>query len=98
MSSVIQFRTMGGAIGLAIVTNVMNTYTKFHLGAILSPTQINDLLQTTRTLATLPSELAGPTKTVFANGYNLQMRIMIGFSAAQLLMTLLMWQKKQVLV
>ncbi|CAF9915301.1 MAG: hypothetical protein HETSPECPRED_002355 [Heterodermia speciosa] len=98
MSAVIQFRTMGGAIGLAIVTNVFNSYLKSHLAAFLSPTQLSDVLQTTQAFASLPSDVAELTKIVFARGYNLQMRVMIGFCAAQIPITLTMWQKKQVLV
>ena len=98
MSAVIQFRTMGGVIGLAIVTNVMNNYTRSRLRAILSPSQINSLLQTTQAFTRLPAEVVEPTKTVFAEGYNLQMRIMVGFAGAQVFATLLMWQKKQVTV
>ena len=98
MSATIQFRTMGGAIGLAVVTTAMNTYIKSHLAERLSSAQIDALLQTTKAFATLTPETADIAKTVFAQGYNLQMRIMIGFSAAQLPVTFLMWQRKQIYI
>ena len=98
MSAVVQFRTMGGAIGLAVVTTAMNTYIRKHLADYLSPTQISTLLETTEAFESLSPQVADTVKTIFAQGYNLQMRIMIGFSAAQLPATLLMWQKKQILV
>ena len=47
VSATIQFRTMGGAIGLAIVTTATNTYIKRHLGGHLSSAQVSALLQTT---------------------------------------------------
>lgn len=98
MSAILQFRTMGGAIGLAVVTTVLNSYIKSHLLGILSSEQINELMKTTQAFALLPPNLAESVKTVFANGYNLQMRVMIGFSAAQIPVALLMWQRKQIVV
>ena len=89
---------MGGAIGLAIVTTILNSYVKSHLADILSPVQIQALLRTTEAFATLPPDVAETARTVFGNGFNLQMRIMIGFSAAQIPTVLLMWQKKQIVI
>lgn len=94
----LQFRTMGGAIGLAIVTTVLNSYIKSHLSAFLSPQEVNALLKSTQAFIALPPELAETVKTVFAKGYNLQMQIMVGFSAAQVPVALMMWQKKQIVV
>ncbi|CAD6570392.1 MAG: hypothetical protein ASARMPREDX12_003478 [Alectoria sarmentosa] len=98
MSAVIQFRTMGGAIGLAIVTTVINSYLRNRLAGLLPPDQIAALLQSTDALGTLPPALAETVRGIFARGYNLQLRIMIGFSAAQIPVTFLMWQRKQIVV
>ena len=97
-SAVLQFRTMGGAIGLAIVTTVLNSYVKFHLAGILSSVEIEALLRTTEAFATLAPDVAETARQVFGNGFNLQMRIMIGFSAAQVPAILLMWQKEQIVI
>lgn len=94
----IQFRTMGGVIGLAITITVMNSYLKSNLIDFLSPTEIATLLQTTQASAALPPALREVVTGVFASGYNLQIRIMIGFSAAQIPTTMLMWQKKHILL
>ena len=98
MSAVIQFRTMGGAIGLAIVTTVINSYLRNRLAGLLPPDQIAAVLQSTDALGTLPPALAETVRGIFARGYNLQLRIMIGFSAAQIPVTFLMWQRKQIVV
>ena len=89
---------MGGAIGLAIVTTVLNSYVKSHLADTLSSSQIDGLLRTTETFATLAPDVAETARTVFGNAFNIQMRIMIGFSAAQIPTVLLMWQKKQIVI
>lgn len=98
MSAMIQFRTMGGAIGLAAVTTAFNRYVKHHLAEFLSPNEIESLLQSTRTLEALPTVLAETAKSVFSDGYNLQFRIMIAFSVAQVPVAVLLWQKKQIVV
>ncbi|KAM0145728.1 hypothetical protein ACHAQE_011114 [Botrytis cinerea] len=98
MAAVLQFRTMGGAIGLAIVTTVMNRYIKTHLSEILTPNQVHDILRSTESLALLPPSALRPVTETFARGFNLQMRILIGTSVAQIPFSMLVWQKKQIVV
>ncbi|KAL8860209.1 MAG: hypothetical protein Q9178_003473 [Gyalolechia marmorata] len=98
MSAMVQVRTMGGLVGLAIVTAAMKSYIKSNLAQHLSSAQIDILLKSTSAFETLPSEVVDVVKAIFAEGYNLQMRIMIGFSAAQIPVAFLMWKKKQILV
>lgn len=89
---------MGGAIGLAICTSVLNSYVKSHLSEFLTPAQVDSLLQTSAALADLRPELQGLVKTVFAEGYNIQMRILCGLAAAQIPGSLIMWQRKQIVL
>ncbi len=89
---------MGGAIGLAIVTTVINSYVRNRLVGVLPPDQIGALLQSTDAFAALPPAVVETAKSIFARGYNLQLQIMIGFSAAQIPATFLLWQRKQVTV
>ena len=94
----IQFRTIGGTIGLATATGALNSYVKSHLAQILSSDQISALLRTTDAFAALPPELEDSVRKIFAHGYNLQLQIMIGFAAAQLPVSLLMWRKENIVV
>jgi hypothetical protein len=89
---------MGGAIGLAIVTTVMNQYIQTHLSGILTLEQLHELLRSTRGFEDLPPGAIEVVKKVFAGAFNLQMRILIGTSAAQIPLSLLLWQKKQIIV
>ncbi|KAK6615280.1 major facilitator superfamily transporter [Botrytis cinerea] len=98
MAAVLQFRTMGGAIGLAIVTTVMNRYIKTHLSEILTPNQVHEILRSTESLALLPPSALRPVTETFARGFNLQMRILIGTSVAQIPFSMLVWRKKQIVV
>lgn len=98
MGSVAQFRVMGGVIGLAIVTAVFNSLVKSKLGRFMSPDQINDLLKATGSITSLSAELQEMVRGIFADGYDLQMKILAGFAAAQIPSSILMWQKKQIRV
>jgi len=93
-----QFRYMGSVVGVAIVTCILNSYMVSHLSEILTPAQIDAVLQSTEVVGTLPGELRHAVQMLFAKGYNLQMRVLIGFSAAQIPAALLMWQKNQVVL
>lgn len=98
MSAMVQFRTMGGTIGLATATGILNNHVKSHLAQILSADQITALLRTTDAFTALPPELKDPVRMIFARGYNLQLQVMIGFAAAQLPVSLLMWRTENIVV
>ncbi|KAI4166361.1 MAG: hypothetical protein LQ342_000251 [Letrouitia transgressa] len=94
MGATVQFRMMGGAIGLAVVTSVFNSYTQSRLSKILLPDQLDAVLDTSHAIAALDPTLRSAVRTIFAEAYRLQFRILIGTAAAQYLATALMWQRK----
>jgi len=96
--SVGQFRFMGAGVGVAIATCVLNSYLETNLSGIITPAQLKALLESSASVEQLPDELKRAVKLVFAKGYNLQIEILIAFSAAQIPATLLMWQKEQVIL
>lgn len=98
MGAIAQLRMMGGVIGLAIVTTAFNGLVKSRLGRFLSTEQINDLLEFANSSLSYPADTQDRFRIIFAEGYSLQMKIMTGFAAAQLLSTLFIWQSKQVRV
>ncbi len=89
---------MGGAIGLAIVTSVLNSFVHSRLSDFLSADQVDSLLQTSVAMDSLQPEQQVRVRTIFGQGYDVQMRILIGLAAAQLPGSLLMWQKNQIVV
>ena len=89
---------MGGAIGLAIVTSVLNSHVQSGLPDFLTQDQVNMLLQRSGTIVEFPPQVQEMIKLVFAQGYNNQMKVLIGFAAAQIPGSLIMWQKKQIVV
>ena len=96
--AIAQFRYMGAALGVAIMTCVLNSYVSSHLSPLLSSNQINAVLQSITTIEALPAELQLPVRLVFGQAYNLQIRILMGFSIAQFAATLLLWRKKQFII
>ncbi|KAI4089058.1 MAG: hypothetical protein LQ344_005629 [Seirophora lacunosa] len=98
MSSVAQFRVMGGVIGLAIVTAALNGLVRSKLRGILSHAQIEELLRSAAAIASTSAADRDQIRSAFAEGYNLQMKILAGLAAAQIPSSLVMWQKKQIVV
>ena len=92
-----QFRTFGGAVGLAIVIAVTNRSVASELSRVLPQAQVHQILQSTNTITTLPPNLQLGVRTVFGEKYNLQMKIMIGLAVAQIPATLLMWTKSPIM-
>lgn len=94
MGAITQFRALGGVVGLAIATNVLNNHIRSGLSAILSQQQLDALLQTSAVIEMLPDALQIAVRSVYAEGYNLQMKVMVGFSVAQIVGVVTMYEKK----
>ena len=92
--SIIQFRFLGGVIGLAIVSNVFTARLKNGLTGLLSPQQLLALDRDTAVLNTLAPDLKERVLHVFAKEYNYQNNIIIAFAAAQLLAVAVVWNKR----
>ena len=97
-AAISQFRILGGAIGLAIVTSIFNRSMRPKLLQLLLPAQVDALLESTSTLAAFSEETQLAVRSSLGEGYNLQMTVLIGFAAAQLPATLLMWTKKALMI
>ena len=98
LGSVAQFRHMGGVIGLAVVTNILNSFVKPRLSSLLTADQVDSLSQASAVVDTFEPALRNQIRSIFSSGYNIQMKILIGSAAAQVLAALLVWQKKQTVV
>ena len=92
-SAVIQGRLMSGAIGLTIVTAVFNNTLRPKLLQVLSLEQFQMLLQTTAVIDTFSPSVQSAVRKILADGYNLQIKIVIGLGAAQIPAAFLMWER-----
>ncbi|TGO34126.1 hypothetical protein BHYA_0211g00100 [Botrytis hyacinthi] len=93
MSGAGQFRALGGSIGIAISTNVLNNHITYTLSSILSPIQLNELLQLAEVLTEFPLRLLAITRQAYSDAYNTQMFVLAAFSAATLMATVIFWEK-----
>ncbi|OGE53999.1 hypothetical protein PENARI_c007G00194 [Penicillium arizonense] len=83
--AVVQFRFLGGAIGLAIASNILNGRLAHHLHGVLTSHELHLFLENVKSIEHLSPHLQKQVKDIFAGSYSTQMRVMIGFAAAQIL-------------
>jgi hypothetical protein len=94
LGAVTQIRVLGGTIGLAISTVVLNSYVKRALSSQLSPEQIAGISGSLSELSKLSTEEQVFARRTFAEGYNRQTRVTLAFSVAVLLSCLLMVERR----
>jgi hypothetical protein len=94
IGAVTQVRVLGGTIGLAISTVVLNSYVKTTLLAELSVQEVAAISQSLSALGDLSEAQQLFVRRVFAEGYNRQTRITAVFSGMVVLTALLMWERK----
>lgn len=96
MGSVAQYRILGSAIGLAIVTAAFNSLVRGKLEDFLPSGQVDNLLQSPASVKLLSENLQGSILAAFGEGYNLQLKILAGLAATQIPSALWIWQKTQI--
>lgn len=88
-----QARILGGSIGLAVCTNILNE--KVKAGSdFLSPQQLDALLQSAQAIKALPPNVQVVVRETFGRGYNEEMQALTAFGGAALLATLMMWERR----
>lgn len=87
---------LSGALVLAIITAVMNSNLNRTLPQVLTDQELFRVFQSTDAIAMLGEPVRTEVKETFLKGYNMQLRILVGFAGAEVLATLLMWQEDQV--
>jgi len=85
---------LGGAVGLAVVNSVWLNYVRSHLASVLSGAELALLLKDISTISRYPIAMQSVIRSVCGDGYNLQMRAALGFTAAQFLIVLALWRKQ----
>ena len=93
-----EFRILGGALGLAIASATMENYLRQQLPALVPPEQLQLILKNTAVIKTLPTDVRDAVLEVFADGYTLQMKVTAGISALQVLAVGMIWKNPQVFV
>ncbi|KAL2818528.1 MFS general substrate transporter [Aspergillus cavernicola] len=84
----LQARMLGASLGIAIVNSILINYVKAHINPIEAAADPN-------ALSGFAPDAVQRIREVYGAGYNLQMKAVGGFSAAQFLAVALMWKKDQ---
>ncbi|KAA8646572.1 uncharacterized protein ATNIH1004_008005 [Aspergillus tanneri] len=85
----LQIRMLGAALGIAVVNSVLTSYVKAHIPYVGFPFS-------TQSIEGLPLEAQRQVRTIYAAGYNLQMKTVGAFSATQVLSAALLWKREQI--
>ncbi|KAI0376975.1 putative multidrug resistance protein fnx1 [Hypomontagnella monticulosa] len=97
-AAVTQFRFLGSAAVISLITAVGNSWTREALSNSLTAAQLQSLFRSTAIIGTLPTDLQTTVRQTFVESFNLQMRIVLGFAVFSVFTVLLMWKKAQIKV
>ncbi|KAH8733129.1 hypothetical protein GQ44DRAFT_735007 [Phaeosphaeriaceae sp. PMI808] len=89
-----QFRMLGGLIGLSIAASLSTPQVRAQLLEVLPPENVQHLLEKTEAINSLEGSSLETARGIFSEGYNLQIKMLVGFAVAQVPMTLLMWKNQ----
>ena len=92
--ALLQFRVVGGALGLALASAVMNSYLTSHLSHSIGAEDMAAVLQSTAAIKEFPPAVQRLVLEKFAEGYSLQLKILAGFAGLQVLCVGLLWRGK----
>lgn len=96
MGAGMQFRYLGGAIGLGIMTAVLDSTIKSSLSTIFTPEQITELLRSSGNAGALSPDKQLLVKLAYEDAFQLQWKVLIGFVAAQIPLAVIMfWRSKR---
>jgi hypothetical protein len=88
-----QARILGGNIGLALATIILNSHLTSDLAGMLTPQQINDVRRSLNAIETFtPREIAAVAES-FARAFKTQLQACAGVSAACFVVCFLAWQR-----
>ena len=82
--AIIQFRFLGGAIGLSIAANILNSALRNKLSGVLDPETLHLLLDNISVIKTLTPDAQVAVREVFSRAYRTQFLVTVGFAAAQI--------------
>lgn len=83
MGAGMQFRYLGSAIGLGVVTAVLNNSLRVKLGTFLSSDDVIRILESSQAIGFLPLSTQSDVKAVFGECFKLEWKALLGFVCAQ---------------
>ena len=91
--AIAQVRVLGGCLGVSACTVVFNKHANKYLEMYLQPEQIQQLRHDLAQITSWPSALVDSVKTIYAEAFSAENRIMIYVCAAMIFCALFTWQR-----
>ncbi|KAJ8059405.1 hypothetical protein OCU04_012352 [Sclerotinia nivalis] len=93
MSAFFQARELGGALGIAICSNVLNAKIKSSLKGELTARQLDALFKSSQDISALSASLQENVRVAYASGFGDQIKVLVGLSGCGILATFLFWER-----
>ncbi|KAL4911013.1 hypothetical protein BDW74DRAFT_4902 [Aspergillus multicolor] len=93
LGSITQVRVLGGAVGVSVATNLLNHSVQSHLLGQVAPDVLHNIMKNVSSIADLPQPTQLLIRQAFADGYERQVLLVLGFCAAEVLAVGLMWER-----
>ncbi|KAI5809822.1 major facilitator superfamily domain-containing protein [Peziza echinospora] len=93
MGAITQIRVLGGCIGLALCSAVLNQHVVKELRGVLTKEELSRILESAEFMRDLDGEKFEIVRRVYADGFSLQLKVIIGFAGVAMLATLGSWKR-----
>ncbi|GFF73970.1 efflux pump antibiotic resistance protein [Aspergillus udagawae] len=92
----LQLRMLGGVLGVAASTAILNHYLTSRLSSMIRPEELTALLKTTEAIRTFSPEIQIRVREIYAMAYSMQVKLSASFSVAQLLAIAMIWRRQNI--
>ncbi|CBF75171.1 hypothetical protein AN3884.2 [Aspergillus nidulans FGSC A4] len=92
-NGMLQFRVLGGAVGLSVATNLLNNAVQDRLQGQIGPDVLHRIMEDISSMVSLPDSTQMSIRDAFADGYQRQLLMVLGFCAAEILALGMMWER-----
>lgn len=89
-----QARMLGGNLGLAVATIVLNAWLDTDLSGVLTPHQLSELKRSLNSIGSLTAVQVAAVGRSFADAFRLQLLVCLGVALASLLSCALVWKHR----
>ncbi|KAL4810926.1 major facilitator superfamily domain-containing protein [Aspergillus unguis] len=93
MGTITQMRVLGGAVGVSIATNLINSAVQNQLKGQVPSDILQGIMHDVSSTEGLEESTQKLIRHAFADGYESQLLMVLGFCAAQVLALVLMWER-----
>lgn len=92
MGSITQVRVLGGTIGLAICSSLLNQKVRSRLSGFLTPDQLSAVLDSTTAISQLSQQQSDQVRLAYASGFKQQMVAMAGITGLTMIAMGMLWE------